>query len=79
MLQVSDLAIPRLLHDGQVAAAGQCRGRRNRRLAEGAELERGLGHGAEDMDEVEIVNYDPRWPVLFNEEAKRLRQSSIRL
>ena len=25
------------------------------------------------MDEVEIVNYDPRWPVLFNEEAKRLR------
>jgi len=58
--------VPRLLHDGQVAAAGQCRGRRNRRLAEGAELERGLGHGAKDMDEVEIVNYDPRWPVLFN-------------
>jgi GrpB-like predicted nucleotidyltransferase (UPF0157 family) len=26
-----------------------------------------------DMDEVEIVNYDPRWPVLFDEEAKRLR------
>ena len=25
------------------------------------------------MDEVEIVNYDPRWPVLFDEEAKRLR------
>jgi len=25
------------------------------------------------MDEVEIANYDPRWPVLFNEEAKRLR------
>jgi GrpB-like predicted nucleotidyltransferase (UPF0157 family) len=25
------------------------------------------------MDEVELVNYDPRWPVLFNEEAKRLR------
>ncbi len=25
------------------------------------------------MDEVEIVNYDPRWPVLFNEGAKRLR------
>jgi GrpB-like predicted nucleotidyltransferase (UPF0157 family) len=25
------------------------------------------------MDEVEIVNYDPRWPLLFNEEAKRLR------
>jgi GrpB-like predicted nucleotidyltransferase (UPF0157 family) len=24
------------------------------------------------MDEVEIVKYDPRWPVLFNEEAKRL-------
>jgi GrpB-like predicted nucleotidyltransferase (UPF0157 family) len=26
-----------------------------------------------DMDEVELVNYDPRWPVLFEEEAKRLR------
>jgi GrpB-like predicted nucleotidyltransferase (UPF0157 family) len=25
------------------------------------------------MDEVEIVNYDPRWPALFEEEAKRLR------
>jgi GrpB-like predicted nucleotidyltransferase (UPF0157 family) len=25
------------------------------------------------MDEVEIVNYDPRWPVLFDQEAKRLR------
>jgi GrpB-like predicted nucleotidyltransferase (UPF0157 family) len=25
------------------------------------------------MDEVEIVNYDPRWPVLFDEEAERLR------
>jgi GrpB-like predicted nucleotidyltransferase (UPF0157 family) len=25
------------------------------------------------MDEVEIVNYDPRWPDLFDEEAKRLR------
>ena len=25
------------------------------------------------MDEVEIVNYDSRWPLLFNEEAKRLR------
>src|ERR1700709_2240695 len=24
------------------------------------------------MDEVELVNYDPRWPVLFDEEAKRL-------
>src|SRR3982074_860502 len=24
------------------------------------------------MDEVEIVNYDPRWPVLFDEEPKRL-------
>jgi GrpB-like predicted nucleotidyltransferase (UPF0157 family) len=31
------------------------------------------GHGATDMDEVELVNYDPRWPVLFDEEAKRLR------
>jgi GrpB-like predicted nucleotidyltransferase (UPF0157 family) len=25
------------------------------------------------MDEVEIVDYDPRWPLLFNEEARRLR------
>jgi GrpB-like predicted nucleotidyltransferase (UPF0157 family) len=25
------------------------------------------------MDEVEVVNYDPRWPALFEEEAKRLR------
>ena len=25
------------------------------------------------MDEVEIVEYDPRWPLLFEEEAKRLR------
>ncbi len=25
------------------------------------------------MDEVEIVDYDPRWPVLFDEEAERLR------
>ena len=25
------------------------------------------------MDEAEIVNYDPRWPVLFDEEARRLR------
>jgi GrpB-like predicted nucleotidyltransferase (UPF0157 family) len=25
------------------------------------------------MDEVEVVNYDPRWPTLFDEEAKRLR------
>jgi GrpB-like predicted nucleotidyltransferase (UPF0157 family) len=24
------------------------------------------------MDEVEIVEYDPRWPLLFEEEAKRL-------
>jgi GrpB-like predicted nucleotidyltransferase (UPF0157 family) len=32
-----------------------------------------MGHGAEEMDEVEIVNYDPRWPALFDEEAKRLR------
>jgi GrpB-like predicted nucleotidyltransferase (UPF0157 family) len=31
------------------------------------------GHGAKDMDEVEIVNYDPRWPDLFDEEARRLR------
>jgi GrpB-like predicted nucleotidyltransferase (UPF0157 family) len=26
-----------------------------------------------EMDEVEIANYDPRWPILFDEEAKRLR------
>ena len=25
------------------------------------------------MDDVEIVDYDPRWPLLFAEEAKRLR------
>ena len=25
------------------------------------------------MDEVEIVDYDPRWPLMFNEEAQRLR------
>jgi GrpB-like predicted nucleotidyltransferase (UPF0157 family) len=25
------------------------------------------------MDEVEIVEHDPRWPLLFDEEAKRLR------
>jgi len=25
------------------------------------------------MDEIEIVDYDPRWPLLFEEEAKRLR------
>jgi GrpB-like predicted nucleotidyltransferase (UPF0157 family) len=25
------------------------------------------------MDEVEIVDYDPRWPLLFVEEARRLR------
>jgi GrpB-like predicted nucleotidyltransferase (UPF0157 family) len=25
------------------------------------------------MDDVEIVDYDPRWPLLFGEEAKRLR------
>ena len=26
-----------------------------------------------DMDEVEIVDYDPRWPSLFEQEARRLR------
>ena len=26
------------------------------------------------MDEVEIVDYDPRWPLLFEEEAHRLRE-----
>jgi GrpB-like predicted nucleotidyltransferase (UPF0157 family) len=25
------------------------------------------------MDEIEIVDYDPRWPQLFDEEAERLR------
>jgi GrpB-like predicted nucleotidyltransferase (UPF0157 family) len=30
-------------------------------------------YGSNDMDEVEIVDYDPRWPLLFDEEAKRLR------
>jgi GrpB-like predicted nucleotidyltransferase (UPF0157 family) len=25
------------------------------------------------MDEVEIVDYDPRWPALFDQEARRLR------
>jgi GrpB-like predicted nucleotidyltransferase (UPF0157 family) len=25
------------------------------------------------MDEVEVVDYDPRWPALFDQEAKRLR------
>jgi GrpB-like predicted nucleotidyltransferase (UPF0157 family) len=29
--------------------------------------------GFKDMDEVEIVNYDPLWPILFDEEGKRLR------
>jgi GrpB-like predicted nucleotidyltransferase (UPF0157 family) len=33
----------------------------------------GLGHGAKGMDEVEIVDYDPRWPLLFDEEAERLQ------
>jgi GrpB-like predicted nucleotidyltransferase (UPF0157 family) len=27
----------------------------------------------EEMDEVEIVAYDPRWPALFDEESNRLR------
>src|SRR5205807_2370364 len=31
------------------------------------------GSWSRGMDEVEIVNYDPRWPVLFDEEARRLR------
>jgi len=31
------------------------------------------GQAANDMDEVDIVNYDPGWPILFEEEAKRLR------
>jgi len=25
------------------------------------------------MDDIEIVDYDPRWPLLFDEEARRLR------
>ena len=36
-------------------------------------MESQAGYGAYDMDEVEIVGYDPRWPLLFNEEAERLR------
>jgi GrpB-like predicted nucleotidyltransferase (UPF0157 family) len=28
---------------------------------------------AKGMDEVEIVDYDPRWPLMFDEEAKGLR------
>ena len=31
------------------------------------------GHGARKMDDIELVDYDPRWPNLFDEEAKRLR------
>src|ERR1700704_2767971 len=31
------------------------------------------GHGARKMDEIEVVDYDPRWPNLFDEEARRLR------
>jgi GrpB-like predicted nucleotidyltransferase (UPF0157 family) len=31
------------------------------------------------MDEVEIVDYDPRWPLLFEEEARRLRAALDRL
>jgi GrpB-like predicted nucleotidyltransferase (UPF0157 family) len=27
------------------------------------------------MDEIEIVEYDPRWPQMFDEEAKRLRSA----
>jgi NAD(P)-dependent dehydrogenase (short-subunit alcohol dehydrogenase family) len=38
-LQAFSRPIPRLLHHGQIAAAGQCRGRRHRQLAERAELE----------------------------------------
>src|ERR1700730_8529895 len=38
-LQAFSRPIPRLLHHGQIAAAGQCRGQRHRQLAEGAELE----------------------------------------
>jgi GrpB-like predicted nucleotidyltransferase (UPF0157 family) len=32
-----------------------------------------LNEGLGEMDEIEIVDYDPRWPALFDEEAKRLR------
>ena len=39
-LQALSRPIPRLLHHGQIAAAGQCRRERHRRLAEGAELTR---------------------------------------
>jgi hypothetical protein len=36
----------------------------------------GWGRGAEAMDEIEILDYDPRWPSLFDEEAKRLPSPS---
>jgi GrpB-like predicted nucleotidyltransferase (UPF0157 family) len=34
---------------------------------------RGVAFSENNMDEIEIVDYDPRWPLLFDEEAARLR------
>jgi GrpB-like predicted nucleotidyltransferase (UPF0157 family) len=31
------------------------------------------GQGAGEMDKIELTNYDPRWPILFEQEAVRLR------
>src|SRR3954468_56016 len=39
-LQDVSRPVPRFLHHGQAAAAGQCRGEGNRRMVEGAELKR---------------------------------------
>jgi GrpB-like predicted nucleotidyltransferase (UPF0157 family) len=40
-------------------------------MASMAKRDRGMEPKA--MDEVEIVDYDPRWPALFDQEADRLR------
>lgn len=37
------------------------------------ELDRIARVAANSMDEIKIVDYDPRWPLLFAEEADRLR------
>jgi GrpB-like predicted nucleotidyltransferase (UPF0157 family) len=36
-------------------------------------LPHGVFDGGLQMDGIEIVDYDPRWPALFDDEAKRLR------
>jgi hypothetical protein len=51
--------IPWLFHHGQIAAAGQYRGERNRRLAEGAELGRSvrrsfLGHRGKQVGSIHV-------------------------